>query len=141
MELQLTNEQYARLIKLIYLGDWMLNSFRFDRIEDYDELSQLIFSQAKNCGHESYFEEDENHLFFPTGEFDEEMSHYINEYNDFNLFNDLMHALAHRDVINDLGEKKLEAMDHDQYLEKEAPYLEKYAEEFEKNGIDNLYIK
>ena len=141
MEINISNEQYARLVKLLYLGDWMVNSFRFERVEDFDEISQYIFSLAEKFGLASYFEKDENQLYFPTGEFDEEMSHFIYDYNDFNLFNDLMHALAHRDVIAEHGEKKTEAMSHHEFQEKEAPYLEKYAEEFEKNGIDNLYIK
>ena len=37
MELQLTEKQFRRLLDLVYIGNWVLNSARGeDRIRDYD---------------------------------------------------------------------------------------------------------
>ena len=47
MELRLTEKQYRRLLDLVYIGNWILNSTRGDqRFADYDEVESLIFGRA-----------------------------------------------------------------------------------------------
>lgn len=42
MEISLTKEQYEDLIKIVYLGTWMVNAFRTDdRIEKYEEFEDI----------------------------------------------------------------------------------------------------
>ena len=44
MELRLTEKQYRRLLDLVYIGNWVLNSARGeDRIRDYDQVESLVF--------------------------------------------------------------------------------------------------
>ena len=51
MELHLTRKQYRRLLDMVYIGNWVLNSTRGDdRIPDYDEVESLLFSKAKEEG-------------------------------------------------------------------------------------------
>ena len=39
MDLHLTEKQYRRLLDLVYIGNWVLNSTRVDdRITDYDKV-------------------------------------------------------------------------------------------------------
>ena len=47
MELHLTEKQYRRLLDLVYIGNWVLNSARGDdRIRDYDKVESLVFSHC-----------------------------------------------------------------------------------------------
>ena len=39
MQIELTKKQYRRLLDLVYIGNWVLNSTRgTDRFSDYDEV-------------------------------------------------------------------------------------------------------
>ena len=48
MEIKLTEKQFRRLLDLVYIGNWVLNSTRGDdRIRQYDQVESLIFSTAR----------------------------------------------------------------------------------------------
>ena len=48
MEVQLTRKQFRRLLDMVYIGNWVLNSTRGDdRFEDYDQVESLLFAQAR----------------------------------------------------------------------------------------------
>ena len=51
MEIKLTEKQFRRLLDLVYIGNWVLNSTRGDdRIRQYDQVESLIFSHCLNHG-------------------------------------------------------------------------------------------
>ena len=50
MEIKFTKEQYENLMKLVYLGNWMINAIRTDdRVKKYDELKHYIFFFRQRC--------------------------------------------------------------------------------------------
>ena len=45
MQIELTDLEYRRLLDLVYIGNWVLNSTRGDdRFQDYDDLESKIFA-------------------------------------------------------------------------------------------------
>ena len=47
MEVKMTEKQFRRLLDMVYIGNWVLNSARgADRIRDYDQVESLMFSQC-----------------------------------------------------------------------------------------------
>ena len=45
MQIELTNKEFRRLLDLVYIGNWVLNSTRGnDRFADYDNLESKIFA-------------------------------------------------------------------------------------------------
>ena len=45
MNIELTPKEFRRLLDMIYIGNWVLNSTRGeDRFEDYDLLQEKMFS-------------------------------------------------------------------------------------------------
>ena len=43
MTLEFTNKQFRRLLDLVYIGNWILNSTRGDqRFADYDEVKPCL---------------------------------------------------------------------------------------------------
>ena len=47
MQLDLTKKQFRRLLDLVYIGNWVLNSARGpDRLGDYDEVESLLFGKC-----------------------------------------------------------------------------------------------
>lgn len=145
MKINFTKKQYEDLVKLVYLGTWMVNAHRTDdRVEKYEELEQYILSFYKDFGMENFILFDEElKRFFPTKEFEEEtdVEQYIDEYNNDIFCEELIDRLARRDFIRAYGEENLLKMTWEERFEKEQPFIDKYDEEFEKNGIENLDIK
>ena len=51
MKLELTTKQFRRLLDMVYIGNWILNSTRGeDRFQDYDKVESLLFSKARAEG-------------------------------------------------------------------------------------------
>jgi len=145
MKINFTKKQYEDLMKLVYLGAWMINSHRTDNIEErYDELEQYVLSFSEEFGMENYVEFDEElNRFFTTREFEEdtEIEQYKEEYDDNTFWDELIYRLARRDLIKTYGEVAVFTMTTDELLDKEQPFIDRYELEFERYGIDNLEIK
>lgn len=144
MEIKLTKEQYEDLVKVVYLGSWMINSFRTDdEIKKYEELEQHILSYSKDFDlQKSIVYDDKLARFFPTREFEEgEVDQYIDDYNDYNFWDELIYRLARRDFVKKYGESKIKKMSIEERFEKEDPFIEMYESEVENYGIERLEIK
>ena len=51
MQIELTRKQYRRLLDLVYIGNWVLNSTRgTDRFSDYDEVEGLLLPKRLPWG-------------------------------------------------------------------------------------------
>ena len=51
MEIKMTEKQFRRLLDLVYIGNWILNSTRGeDRFQDYDHVESLLFEKARQEG-------------------------------------------------------------------------------------------
>ena len=148
MKIRFTKEQYENLIKLVYLGNWMINAIRSgakgdEIIQKYEDIEQYIYSFAKDFGLEEHIEFDEEfNKFFPTRNFEENsgVDQYRDEYEDEFFWDELIDRFARRDFIKEYGRKVIEKMDFKERIEKEHPFIEKYAEEFQEHGIDRLKI-
>ena len=148
MEIKLTREQYENLLKLVYLGNWMINAIRSgargdERIKKYDDIEQYIFSFAEEAGLEKYIEFDKKYNeFFPTREFEEnsEMEQYRQDYDNEVFWQELADRLGSRDFIKDYGKEAIRKMDQKERFLKEQEFIIKYEKEFEKHGLSNLEI-
>ena len=58
MNIDLTEKEYRRLLDLVYIGNWILNSGRgSDRFEDYDLLQEKLFALSPRAGMRSLYED------------------------------------------------------------------------------------
>ena len=132
MTIELTDLEYRRLLDLVYVGNWILNSARGrDRIGDYDYMESKIFSYAPKCGMKSLVQTSFG-VPKPSKAFQEGGIHEaICDYEDAVFFEILAEELARRD-LNLFGEP-----------EDPAPLnnrIEEYMQEFEANGLENLSV-
>ena len=65
----------------------------------------------------------------------------MDDYNDENFWEELIHHLSRRDLIEAYGEDAIRKMSLEELFEKEEPFIEKYTDELEDHGIKNLRIK
>ncbi len=144
MKINFTKAQYETLIKAVYLGNWVVNSTEGETVdEDFDALEEYILSFAKDFGLDQYVEYDEGEKkFYASRELEEgEIEDQIQRYDDYTFWDKLIFNLAERDLIRKYGERAVEKMADADRFEKEQEFLEKYEQEFSRNGIRNLVIK
>ena len=143
MKIEFTKDQFDNLMKLAYLGNWMVNGFRAkdEQVKEFDDLEKYIYSFAKEAGLEKYaVYEEEFKEYYPTNELEEELDHYLDEYRDEIFWEELIYRMAWRDFVKEYGEKAIKKMSWKKRIKKERPFIDKYAEEFEDDGIVNLVI-
>ena len=133
MTIELTDLEYRRLLDLVYVGNWILNSARgMDRITDYDYMESKMFSYAPKCGMKSLVQ-NKYGIIQPSIAYQEGGIHdAICNYEDAVFFQILAEELARRD-LGIYGEPEdLEAL---------TARMEDYLREFEANGLDNVSVE
>lgn len=49
MQIELSNKEFRRLLDLVYIGNWVMNSTRGDdRFEDYDRIESKLFGLCRS---------------------------------------------------------------------------------------------
>ena len=133
MYLQLSKKEFRRLLDLVYIGNWVLNSVREDdRISDYDDVESLLFSHCAGCGMDSLAEFWEGTVI-PSRAFEEGGIHEaIMDYEDAVFFDILAEELARRDMnYTPVGPEN-----YDELVER----MDAYLDEFDAHGTENLRL-
>ena len=133
MEIKLSEKQFRRLLDLVYIGNWVLNSTRGDdRIRQYDEVESLIFSHCLGHGMAPLTELYEGELI-PSRAFAEGGIHEaIMAYEDVTFFEILAQEMA----LRDMDDPPITPENYDEVMERMGVYLM----EFKQNGTDNISV-
>ena len=133
MELHLTQKQFRRLLDLVYIGNWVLNSTRGDdRIRDYDSVESHIFSYCLDHGMASLVELYDGEVI-PSRAFAGGGIHEaIMAYEDIAFFEILAEELA----LRDLDAEKATEENYDEVMDR----MEQYTGEFEAHGTDHISV-
>lgn len=133
MTIELTEKEFRRLLDLVYVGDWILNSARGeDRFEDYDYLQEKLFALCPQVGMPSLTDMQQGQAY-PSRAYEEGGIHEaIADYEDAVFFDILAEEMARRDMEIE----GVDAGDEDELLRR----MDEYYSEFEQNGIDNLTV-
>ena len=133
MNIELTDKEFRRLLDMVYIGNWILNSTRGDdRFEDYDLIQEKLFALCPANGMRSLVQIWRGHIFPSQAYEDGGIHEAIADYEDAVFYNILAEELARRD----LG---LEDCDPDDFSELTAR-MEEYLAEFDKNGLKTINI-
>ena len=133
MEIKMTEKQFRRLLDLVYIGNWVLNSARGDdRIRQYDEVESLVFANCLRHGMAPLTELYEGELI-PSRAFAEGGIHEaIMAYEDATFFEILAQELA----LRDMDDPPITAENYDEVMERMNVYLG----EFDRHGTDNISV-
>ena len=133
MNIELTDKEFRRLLDMVYIGNWILNSTRGDdRFEDYDLIQEKLFALCPANVMRSLVQICRGHIFPSQAYEDGGIHEAIADYEDAVFYNILAEELARRD----LG---LEDCDPDDFTELTAR-MEEYLAEFDKNGLNTINI-
>ena len=129
MQIELTNKEFRRLLDLVYIGNWVLNSTRgFDRFADYDNLESKIFALSPALS------EPWNGTIVPSRAHAEGGIHEAIAYYEDNVFYEILaEELSRRDMnYPEIGE--------DNYQEI-IDRMQQYMEVFQISGVDRLVLE
>ncbi|MDD6161102.1 MAG: hypothetical protein PUB51_08235 [Oscillospiraceae bacterium] len=134
MELHLTQKQFRRLLDMVYIGNWVLNSTRGeDRFRDYDEVESLLFAKAAMEGMPTLAELYQGEVI-PSRAFAEGGIHEaIMEYENNVFFEILAEDLARRDM----DDVPIDESNYDELTRR----IDAYIDEFEAHGTDNITVE
>ena len=133
MNIELTDKEFRRLLDLVYIGNWILNSTREkDRFEDYDILQEKLFALCAKNGMNALISRWQGHIF-PSPAYENGGIHEaIADYEDAVFFDILAEELARRD----LGLENSDPEDATELTNR----MDEYMAEFEKNGLNTINI-
>ena len=134
MKLELTKKQYRRLLDLVYIGNWVLNSTRGnDRFADYDNLESKLFGLCKGTGMQVLVEDWEN-TTVPSKAYEEGgIQEAIAYYEDNVFYQILAEELSRRDM----GYVEINEDNYDEVVRR----MENYMGEFQQSGVDRLILE
>lgn len=133
VNIELTKKEFRRLLDMVYIGNWILNSTRGnDRFQDYDNVESKLFSLCRQHGMDSLVERWEG-TDIPSRQFSDGGIHEaIMDYEDTVFFEILAEELARRDM-------EYQPVSTENYDELVAR-MDEYIAEFEAHGTDNILI-
>ncbi len=130
MNIELSSKQFRRLLDMVYIGNWVLNSTRGnDRIPDFDKVESYIFSQCPRYGMDSLCEVSGGETVPSRAFEDGGIQEAVMDYEDAVFFEILAEELAHRDISD--GEAEESEL---------SERIRSYISEFERNGISNVSV-
>ena len=133
MEIKMTEKQFRRLLDLVYIGNWILNSTRGDdRIRQYDEVESLVFSQCLAHGMAPLTELYQGQLI-PSQAFAEGGIHEAIEQYEDTIFYEL---LAEELALRDLDGQPLTRENYDALMAR----IDAYLSEFDAHGTDRVTV-
>ena len=133
MELELTRKQFRRLLDMVYIGNWILNSTRGDdRFKDYDDVESLLFARSAKEGMPTLAETYQGEVI-PSRAFAEGGIHEaIMDYENNVFFEILAEDLARRDM----DDVPIDESNYDELTSR----IDAYIDEFEAHGTDNITV-
>ena len=133
MQLELSKKEFRRLLDMVYIGNWILNSTRGeDRFQDYDRVESLLFEKARQEGMgilaETYQGETIPSRPFVEGGIHEAIACYED-----NVFYEI---LAEELSRRDMDYPEITDDNYDEIVTR----MDRYMSEFELSGVDHLVL-
>ena len=133
MQIELTKKEFRRLLDMVYIGNWILNSTRGDdRIADYDEVESKLFGLCRTEGMKSLVEKWEGEDVPSRAFSDGGIHEAIMDYEDTVFYEILAEELARRDM----DYQPVSRENYDELVSR----MDDYIAAFGAHGTDNILI-
>ncbi len=143
MKIDFTDKQFVCLLKILYLGTWMADTFNPEPSGEFDDLEQHILSSAEGFGLKDQIPYDENLKAYSWNvEFEKSSSvaQTISQYDEDVFWYELIHRMGERDFLRAYGADAIGKMSIEERFRHQEEYIKGYEEEFGANGIENLAV-
>lgn len=129
MQIELTPKEFRRLLDMVYIGNWVLNSTRGeDRFADYDDLESKLFALSPALS------EPWNGTVVPSKAYTEGGIHEAIAYYEDNVFYEI---LAEELSRRDMDYPEINDDNYDEIVTR----MDRYMSEFQLSGVDHLVLE
>lgn len=129
MQIELSKKEFRRLLDLVYIGNWVLNSTRGDdRFQEYDDLESKLFALCPALA------EKWNGTTVPSKAYCEGGIHEAIAYYEDNVFYEI---LAEELSRRDMDYPEITDENYDEIIGR----MDEYMSEFELSGVDHLILQ
>ena len=129
MQINLTPKEFRRLLDLVYIGNWVLNSTRGnDRFQDYDALESKLFAMSPALS------EIWEGTVVPSQAYTQGGIHEAIALYEDNIFYEI---LAEELSRRDMDYPEISEDNYDEIVTR----MDRYMAEFEVSGVDHLVLE
>jgi hypothetical protein len=134
MQIDLTQKEFRRLLDLVYIGNWILNSTRGDaRFQDYDAIESKLFGLCKEYNMHALVQDWEG-ISVPSKAYAEGGIHEaIACYEDTVFYEILAEELSRRDM----DYPEITDENYGEIIDR----MGRYMDEFQLSGVDKLILE
>jgi len=134
MQIELTKKEFRRLLDLVYIGNWVLNSTRGDdRFADYDNVESKLFGLCKDHGMDILTEVWEG-VDIPSKAYADGGIHEAIAFYEDNIFYQI---LAEELSRRDMNYPEITDENYNEILQR----MDRYMNEFQLSGVDKLILE
>ena len=129
MQIELTPKEFRRLLDMVYIGNWVLNSTRGDdRVQDYDNLESKLFALSPALS------EIWNGTIVPSRAFAEGGIHEAIAFYEDNVFYEI---LAEELSRRDMDYPEITDENYNEIITR----MDQYMSEFAASGVQHLMLE
>ncbi len=140
--IEFTSDQFRQLVKLVYLGHWISNSHKDEPDKLFDEMQQYIYSRAKVFACDDLVDFDSTYnKTYPSLDMEEELDVVVQDYDEYVFWEELAWRMAERDFAKKFDHAQILCMTSDEIFREKNTFADKYFEEFNISGIENLTLE
>jgi len=134
MQIDLSTKEFRRLLDMVYIGNWVLNSTRGeDRFQDYDDLESKLFALCRKHGM-SVLCEDWQDTVIPSRAYEEGGIQEVIAFYEDNVFYEI---LAEELSRRDMDYAEITEDNYDEIVTR----MNRYMQEFELSGLEHLVLE
>ena len=140
-QLKLTNKQYKDLVKLTFIGEWVLNSYSVEPIfKDESILTQHVFSKNSTFNLSNWFNKFEDGKYELKEEIVLSILPVVDQFSEYKFWDLLIEKLALRDLKVNLSDINVEELEDEELELMEDELIENYTKKFKDGAFENLKI-
>lgn len=134
--------EVKHLLEALVVYEWVVNSPHEESNSGVDNFCQSIFQKLHHMGVKDPIIHGEDGIYSTTEDFFNRIhDEYIESYNEDVFWADLSFEFGSRDLSKKYSESEFQKLSEDEKERKTSAEIERYDEEFEKYGIERLFIK
>ncbi|UOQ92684.1 hypothetical protein MUO14_20035 [Halobacillus shinanisalinarum] len=141
INLEMSQDQYEKLVETVFLGTWMVNSTQLELDESFEGVRNLVLSKFKEAELEdkvTYEEAFDVHDLAVDFE-NQLLQKYVEDYDEFSFWDKLVEKLSEKELVKEFG--SLPDTLSEEMIAKRVEYEEEIGKELEERGITNLELK
>lgn len=146
MKIEFTKEEYRVLLDVVYIANWIVNSFKTpgEYTPEFEALKSKAFSFAQKLGFDELVErEGRTHTFAESRAFEDSVEEkgYIRDYDEQTFWQELVSRVADKYLLEVGGEEKLRSLSREHRFMMRISMEEQVDEVLDREGLHAVLLK